>query len=185
MTLWQRVRLLVLITLPCLLLDQATKWIAEAQLKGQPDRSYLDGIFRLKYVENRGIALSFGAELSEEWRFWLFTVGLGALLLGIIAFILFSKQMHRTPFMAYAVVLGGGLGNLADRIFNNGGVIDFMILSAGPLQTGIFNVADMLIMFGCAALFILLWRADRQAAAQAAAEAAAAEGATTASTEEE
>ena len=47
-------------------------------------------------------------------------------------------------------ILAGGIGNLIDRILNNGLVTDFINVGIGPLRTGIFNVAD--IAFTCGAI---------------------------------
>lgn len=47
-----------------------------------------------------------------------------------------------------ALIIGGGLSNLIDRIINQGAVIDFMNIGVGSLRTGIFNVADVAIMVG-------------------------------------
>lgn len=55
-------------------------------------------------------------------------------------------------------MLSGGLGNLLDRIMNDGRVIDFMNLGIGPLRTGIFNVADVCITIGVVLLiFQTVW----------------------------
>jgi signal peptidase II len=50
--------------------------------------------------------------------------------------------------IALALFLGGGIGNLIDRLTNDGRVIDFMHIGFGFLRTGIFNVADMALMTG-------------------------------------
>ena len=47
-----------------------------------------------------------------------------------------------------ALIIGGGLGNLIDRILNQGAVIDFMNIGIGPIRTGVFNVADLAILAG-------------------------------------
>jgi signal peptidase II len=52
-----------------------------------------------------------------------------------------------------AAVVAGGAGNLVDRIWFQGGVVDFLNVGFGNLRTGIFNVADMYIT--CAVVFVL------------------------------
>ena len=54
--------------------------------------------------------------------------------------------------VALALILAGGIGNLIDRISNNGLVTDFINVGIGPLRTGVFNVADMAVLFGVLAL---------------------------------
>jgi len=69
----------------------------------------------------------------------------------------FSLRRGAVYIVALSLVVGGGIGNLIDRIFNQCCVVDFMNLGIGSLQTGIFNVADVVITFGVIwFLFILV-----------------------------
>jgi signal peptidase II len=52
------------------------------------------------------------------------------------------------------LIISGGIGNLLDRVFNQGKVIDFIILSIGNIHTGIFNIADFYITSGVLLLII-------------------------------
>ncbi|MEM1126535.1 MAG: signal peptidase II [Bacteroidota bacterium] len=138
--------------------DQVTKAWAQHALMGMPPTSYLGGVLTLIYAENSGVALSLGATLSPTVRFMLFTVGAALLLVGLLVYVLLQHNMGRSESLAYALVISGGLGNVIDRLFNNGHVIDFLLMQAGPLSTAIFNVADMLILSGVGFLFVVLWR---------------------------
>jgi len=60
--------------------------------------------------------------------------------------------MSLDTIVARSLVLSGGLGNLVDRIINDGRVIDFMNIGIGSLRTGIFNVADVYITVGVVVL---------------------------------
>lgn len=60
--------------------------------------------------------------------------------------------MSLDTVVAWSLVLSGGLGNLVDRIINDGRVIDFMNIGIGSLRTGIFNVADVYITVGVVVL---------------------------------
>jgi signal peptidase II len=60
--------------------------------------------------------------------------------------------------LGFALVLGGGLSNLLDRILKDGRVIDFMMLKFGGMQTAIFNFADVMIIMGISVLLFELWR---------------------------
>lgn len=57
---------------------------------------------------------------------------------------------------------GGGVGNLIDRIFNEGRVIDFMNIGVGSLCTGVFNVADIAISFGVVWRFTISFKASEK-----------------------
>jgi signal peptidase II len=58
--------------------------------------------------------------------------------------------------MPIAFIIGGGIGNLIDRLRYGGFVTDFIYLAAGPLHTGVFNIADMAITGGVIAI-VILW----------------------------
>lgn len=60
--------------------------------------------------------------------------------------------MSLDTVVAWSLVLSGGLGNLVDRIINDGRMIDFMNIGIGSLRTGIFNVADVYITVGVVVL---------------------------------
>ncbi|MCB0052448.1 MAG: signal peptidase II, partial [Caldilinea sp.] len=77
------------------------------------------------------------------------------------------RETHRIPvvtLIAIALLLGGGIGNLIDRLVNEGRVIDFMNVGIGSLRTGVFNVADMAIMAGVGLIMLSALRGDRTAA---------------------
>jgi signal peptidase II len=69
--------------------------------------------------------------------------------------------MHQAQFVALGLLLAGGVGNLIDRINQNGHVTDFLNVGIGPVRTGIFNVADMAIMAGAGLLFWLSFRQEQ------------------------
>ena len=56
--------------------------------------------------------------------------------------------------MGKPLVAGGGLGNLWDRLARDGAVVDFLNLGIGPVRTGIFNVADLVLVAGLVVLAI-------------------------------
>ena len=154
---------MVVIPLICILLDQASKAVARQRLIGAPARELASGLLRIEYAENPGAFLSLGANLPSETRFVMFTVLVVALLIGLAAFVL--RMPDDTPMavvVAIALVIGGGLSNLIDRLVNDGRVVDFMQLGVGPLHTGVFNVADVAIMGGLALMLVALaWPGKR------------------------
>jgi signal peptidase II len=135
--------------------DQATKVVAQGALKGAAPQSYLADTFRLTYAENPGAFLSMGAHLPEGVRSSILTVGVGLLLVAALMYLFSSRKLPRSQVVALALVVGGGIGNLIDRLVHGGVVVDFMNLGIGSLRTGIFNVADVQIMAGACALALL------------------------------
>jgi signal peptidase II len=148
--------------------DQATKKIATAALKGEAARIYLGDTFRLVWATNEGAFLSLGANLPDGARYWVLTVAVGLLLLGIVGYTLASKKLDPWQIGGYALIAGGGLSNWVDRARFDGRVVDFMNMGIGSLRTGIFNVADLSILAGIAVLMIHGWLQERAMKAQAA-----------------
>ena len=149
-----RLLFVILVVAVCVVIDQVTKVIARATLYGAPPISLLGGLVRLEYTENSGALLSLGATLPAPVRFGLFVVFVTAVVVASIVVALRSSQVNWAQLAGLSLLAAGGLGNLVDRLTNNGLVVDFMVLGIGPLHTGIFNVADMAVMAGLASL---LW----------------------------
>jgi signal peptidase II len=139
---------LALLTVGC---DRVSKQLATAALKHAPARSYLGGLVRLEYAENRGGFLSVGAGLPRRWRIVVFELG-GAVLLLAAAWVGTRMGLGIRQRMALTLIVAGGAANLLDRLAY-GAVVDFLNLGiGGRLRTGIFNVADLAIAAGAAVL---------------------------------
>jgi signal peptidase II len=151
----QRIALVTLTLLCCVGCDQMSKTAARSLLASGAAQSYLGDSLRLQLVENPGSFLSLGASLPEHFRFALFTAAVAALLIGLVAASLFARRLEPWRTVALALVAGGGISNLIDRLLYNGRVTDFLNVGIGGLRTGIFNVADMAIMAGA---LLLLWK---------------------------
>lgn len=159
----KRLSILLIVVLALISLDQASKALSKRSLAGEPAQEYLGGVVRLEYAENVGSFLSLGASLPAETRFWIFTVFSTLLVLGLTFYAL--RASEQTPLLVYvgiSLVIAGGLGNLIDRLTHEGRVVDFMQLRAGPLRTGIFNVADVALMVGIGLVLLAMLR-EREA----------------------
>jgi signal peptidase II len=141
--------ILLLTTVGC---DRATKHFAKLELENSPPRVFLGGLFRLEYAENTGAFLSLGASLPAPLRTGLLTFGVAAGLTAI-AVLAWKRRWSGSFLAAAALIWAGGASNLADRAIR-GSVVDFMVLEAGPLRTGVFNVADVAIMLGAFLLVV-------------------------------
>ena len=127
-----------------ILLDQGTKVLARRTLMNDAPRHYA-GVLTLLYTENPGAFLSLGSSLPANVRHVVFD-GLVSIGLLAAAFALFSGRMESgRESLAIALIIGGGAGNLIDRLRFGGRVTDFIYLEAGPLHTGVFNIGDMAI----------------------------------------
>jgi signal peptidase II len=153
----RRVPLVAAILLASIALDQATKRVASAQLERGVIHSWLGDTFRLQYAENRGAFLSLGAFLPEGARFWVFVVAVGLLLATMLGFALAGRGLAPLEVAGFACFVGGGFSNWIDRVVNDGRVVDFMNLGIGRLRTGVFNVADVVLMVGVGLMLLRGW----------------------------
>ncbi|QDU10142.1 signal peptidase II [Gimesia aquarii] len=151
-----RYTLLLACLLFCVGCDQVTKKIAVEKLKYEPPITYFNNTLRMEYAENTGAFLSVGSGLSKPVRFFMLVIANAAFLIIVTGMLIFRWQMPLVQFIALSLLLAGGIGNLIDRVFLNGIVIDFLNIGFGPLRTGIFNVADMAITGG-ALLMLASW----------------------------
>ena len=128
--------------------DQHTKSLATNYLTNEEPISLQSGIIVFSYVENSAGFLGILSGLPGFLQFFLLNICVTLILLYCLSY-LFSRKIHTVSrCYALAVITGGGMSNLLDRIINNGRVIDFLQLEIGPIKTGIFNLADVYILAG-------------------------------------
>ncbi len=154
MPLRPKIVLIVSLVAAIVIADLVTKAIAERALSGEPTVHLLGDTLRVGYVLNTGVFLSLGHALAPRARFWLFVVGVGAILAMLLGLTLNDSRFRSPEVVAVAAIVGGGIGNLVDRV-HLGAVRDFLNIGIGPVRTGIFNVADMAITFGGIALILI------------------------------
>jgi len=149
-----RIVVMLTVLLAVIACDQATKAAARAALGQGGVVSLLGGTLVLRYVENPGAFLSLGAWLPPAARRWLFVAFPLVMLAAMAAYVMRRRSLRAAFAVGIAMVAGGGLGNLLDRIFRDGRVGDFLNLGIGGVRTGIFNVADLSIVAGCVLLLL-------------------------------
>ncbi|WP_136806097.1 signal peptidase II [Desulfosediminicola flagellatus] len=136
----------ILIVLAGLFGDQLTKMIARHYLEGRVTTHFLFNTIQFQYVENHGGFLGYFNILPEPFRFYVLTFGVGSLLFMSLYLLITTAKFSDSQCIFLSFIIAGGLGNLLDRLINNGGVIDFISIGIGPLRSGIFNFADALIL---------------------------------------
>lgn len=134
--------------------DQAVKYIMIGPLALQSRAQIkLIPFFDLTWAENRGVSMSF-LEANNDAQRWML-VGLTAVIAIIVAAWMWREKLRGEVF-ALAMVLGGALGNITDRV-RYGYVVDYADLHIGNFRPFyIFNLADACISMG---VVILLARA--------------------------
>jgi len=133
----------------CVAVDQGTKYWATTVLQPIRDLPLWDGVLHLTYSRNTGMAFSM---LSEHT--WLLTLVSGLLVAGMLVFY-FLKRRSLPVFLqvVLAMVVGGGIGNLIDRIAY-GYVVDFIYVKI--IDFAIFNGADSFVVVGCVLMMLYL-----------------------------
>ena len=140
----------LLVSAAVVALDLATKaWVSAAFSPGETRE--MTSFFNLVLMYNTGAAFSFLAN-AGGWQRWFFTVVTIAIS-AVIVYMLRRQHGDRTVAVALALVLGGALGNLYDRL-TLGHVVDFIQLHAAGYYWPAFNVADSAITVGVG---LLIW----------------------------
>ena len=133
-----------------IIIDQATKYLAQNALKGKESYVIIPGVFELQYLENRGSA--FGMLQGRR----VFFIAAAAVMLFLIPY-LYRKIPSSKHFFYLRVIavmyLSGALGNAVDRIVN-GYVIDFFYFSL--IDFPIFNMADIYVSVATSCLILLI-----------------------------
>lgn len=141
-------------------LDQLTKYLAVQNLKPIDTYPLIEDVFHLTYLENRGAA--FGMLADHRWVFMIVS---SAAVIAIVAFMMAAYKKHFSPLLysALAMIAGGGIGNMIDRVYL-GYVVDF--LDFRLIDFAIFNVADSFVCVGCAIVILYIIVSDRKEAKQ-------------------
>jgi len=141
-------------------LDRLTKWLIKTHLTAWDTLTVIPRFFNIVHAENPGVAFGLLADASGVWRDTVL-IGLSSAVLVFISTILLRPAqagvarnwLVRTGL---ALVLGGALGNLYDRVVN-GTVTDFVEVYAGTHYFPAFNVADSCITIGAGLLLLDMW----------------------------
>jgi signal peptidase II len=134
-------------------LDQVTKLLVLRKLPLLKSIVVIPGFFSITHVHNPGGAFGFLAQNGSPWRHWMF---LAAAVIALSMILYFHHQTPRThPFLGLglALIFGGAIGNLIDRL-RFGEVIDFLDFYVAHLHWPTFNVADSAVTVGVS-IFVL------------------------------
>ena len=153
-----------------IVLDQATKLAAVRWLQGEGQVPLIPGFLNLWFSTNRGGLFGSFGNLGEPWRV-LLLIGIPLLFVGgMILFLARTDEPDRATLFGLAMMLGGAVGNLIDRIVR-GEVVDFLDVYAshpgmasyfrerfGTVHWPTFNLADSAIVVGAVLLLLDVFR---------------------------
>lgn len=144
-----------------LALDVGTKAWVSASIHYGDYVSVIDGFFLITHVRNPGAAFSFLADSDPTFRRAFFLVASSLAVVLILSFYRNLAPGERFSALALGLILGGAVGNLLDRIFRSGEVVDFLHFR---LWQGYswpdFNVADSVIVVGVLLLILELFASE-------------------------
>jgi signal peptidase II len=141
------------------IIDQVSKHLATALLKGGPSIEVLP-VVNLTWAQNFGAAFSIFAN-AGGWQRWVFIILTTFVSMVLVVWIKRLKGHETWLAIALALVLGGALGNLYDRIFL-GYVVDFVSVHYQRHYFPVFNLADSAITIGAVMLIIDTFWLSRQ-----------------------
>lgn len=128
--------------------DRLTKYLISSNMELGSSKDFLKGFIDIVYIHNTGGA--WGILSGKTWILLALTVAVM-----VICIILLFRSGKKNPllFWAMTIIISGGIGNLIDRIFNNGEVVDFLHFEFFP-SFPVFNVADIAVVTGAGLLIL-------------------------------
>ncbi len=151
--------LFIVIVVSVLLVDYTTKRLVQNSLTLYEQVDIIGDYVRLTYIFNPGAA--FGIHVGDYSRFLFLGLSIVALLaLGGMYWA--TPTTDRSRLAAIALICGGALGNLIDRLRSARGVVDFLDVGVGTIRWPVFNVADIAVTTGAVILALSLWNEERR-----------------------
>lgn len=135
-------------------LDQLTKYLVMLYLKPIGTFPIIEDVLHLTYVENRGAA--FGMLADDRW---VFMAASSIAIVGISVWLIWKKPQSRLLCVSMAFIMGGGIGNMIDRVAL-GYVVD--MIDFRLINFAVFNVADSFVCVGAGMLMLYLILSMRQ-----------------------
>lgn len=142
------------------LFDFLTKELVQRSLSLYQQVDIIGDYVRLTFIHNPGAA--FGIHLGPYSRFIFLVLSLVALA-ALASMYWVTPAKDKIRLTSIALICGGAVGNLLDRIRSSQGVVDFMDVGFGQLRWPVFNVADVAVTCGAIFLALSLWREEQNA----------------------
>jgi signal peptidase II len=153
MTTWKDRANYLLASIIVFLLDQITKKVVTQGMTQHETITVLPDFLNITYIHNRGAVFGLGSSVTSPYLSWgLSILSVVSLAVILVYFLRLNVRSH-TTFFGLALVLGGAIGNLYDRL-RYGYVIDFVDVHWFEHHWPFFNVADMSICIGVGLLLI-------------------------------
>ncbi len=136
---------LILLNIAC---DQVSKVLVRKNVDYQVETQLIGDTFIMTNVENSGAFLGLGSDLNPTVKLIVLLILPVVVLFLALRYLLINKHLDQWTIVGLSFVIGGGIGNIYDRIMY-GSVTDFFHIDfGGVFRTGIFNMADVSVMVG-------------------------------------
>src|SRR5438309_4984953 len=145
----RKFHLLIAFAIVCL--DRVAKLAISKNISLHESIQIIPGFFRITHVENRGAAFGLFADSPSQWKLSLLVLFSVVALVIITALLWKNSHSMSTTGIGLALILGGAVGNLWDRLLSCH-VVDFLLFYVGQYQWPAFNVADSAIVIGAVLL---------------------------------
>ena len=142
-----------LVAATVLVLDRITKWWIAKEVPLHENLKVINGFFYITHVQNRGAAFSLFADSPSQWKMAILVLFSVIALMIVLTLLWRNSHSMNTTGVGLALILGGALGNLWDRLAT-GRVVDFLLFYIGDYPWPAFNVADSAIVVGAGLLVV-------------------------------
>lgn len=139
-------------------LDQVSKILIRNNVEQYSDIKLIGEYFILTNVENSGAFLGMGSGFSPIMKSVFLIILPIIVLISIIVYVYRDKEIDKISLIGFSIIIGGGIGNIFDRIIY-GSVTDFLFIDLGGIfKTGIFNIADLAVTTGMILILLMSFK---------------------------
>ena len=139
-------------------LDQISKILIRNNVEQYSDIKLIGEYFILTNVENSGAFLVMGSGFSPIMKSVFLIILPIIVLISIIIYVYRDKEIDKVSLIGFSIIIGGGIGNIFDRIIY-GSVTDFLFIDLGGIfKTGIFNIADLAVTTGMILILLMSFK---------------------------
>ena len=139
-------------------LDQISKILIRNNVEQYSDIKLIGEYFILTNVENSGAFLGMGSGFSPIMKSVFLIILPIIVLISIIIYVYRDKEIDKISLIGFSIIIGGGIGNIFDRIIY-GSVTDFLFIDLGGIfRTGIFNIADLAVTTGMILILLMSFK---------------------------
>ena len=128
--------------------DQLSKWYIASNFALTESKPFIEGLIDFTYVNNKG-----GAWGLMEGHTWILLSLTFFIMIICVALLIKEGLKNKLLFFSVSLILSGGIGNMIDRIFRDGNVVDFIHLHFMPTFP-VFNIADCAVCIGATLLLL-------------------------------